>query len=284
MLAGCFAQQAMLGSAIDIVRDGLVQQSWSEEDLLRIEAALGQLHPIDNFCEGLRGERALFLASSDSLNARAETMFTVVDFRTRFSEWLSTNLYRVTWNLRPSGWTARDRANYVVFTQDWLERVIHNGVIRPRAIAELNVQLRATWRDPTAYIRTPLTVLMLPTFSNAARAAAYTQVRLDLTRLACAIERFRRENNRLPTALDELVPRWMEAVPRDVVGGGRFLYRVGDGSGYTLYGKGWNAKDDGGSAANANPLLGPSTADDWVWNVAPVSDRVSRTGIGSDLR
>jgi hypothetical protein len=53
------------------------------------------------------------------------------------------------------------------------------------------------------------------------------------------------------------------------VAGSPYFYRLLDDEKYALYGKGWNARDDGGSAANANAILGLSTGDDWVWEAAP---------------
>ncbi|MDD5199206.1 MAG: hypothetical protein PHC88_05330 [Terrimicrobiaceae bacterium] len=268
MLAGCFAGQMMLGHALDIAGDGLAQRAWSDADLADIEAALGGFHPLDDFREGVRGERALFLTSPEALNARAEALFTFVDFRSRISEWLTSTLCRVVWALRPSGWVQRDRANYATLTQDWLGLVIHNGFIRPWALAEWSARIGAVRNDPMEFFRTPLTVLVLPTFANAARAAAYTQARLDFARIACAIERHRRATGHVPGELAELAPRWIDRIPRDVIGGGSYFYRATGPDDYTLYGRGWNARDDGGSSANTSPLLGPATADDWVWTAA----------------
>jgi type II secretory pathway pseudopilin PulG len=120
-------------------------------------------------------------------------------------------------------------------------------------------------RNGIEFFRTPLTVLVLPTFANAARSAAYTQARLDFARLACALERYRRANGSLPSSLDALAPGWIDRVPRDVVGGGRYVYANKPAGIYSLYGKGWNARDDGGSEAGGSVLLGPSTENDWVW-------------------
>ncbi len=268
-LAGCYTGQMMLGYAIEIVRDGIAQNAWSDQDLLSIEATLGKFHPLDDFREGVRGERALFLTAPEALTARAEALFTFVDFRSRASEWITSTFCRLVWSLRPAGWGARDRASYATFAQDWLGELIHNGSVRPWALADWNARLGAMRRNPMEFFRTPLTVLVLPTFANAARAAAHAQARLDFARLACALERHRRATAKLPDQLDALAPQWIDHVPRDVVGGGRYFYRA-EGDTYTIYGKGWNARDDGGSSAHANVLLGPSTADDWVWTAPPI--------------
>jgi len=56
-----------------------------------------------------------------------------------------------------------------------------------------------------------------------------------------AIERFRIAEGRLPDRLDELLPRWLPALPKDPFSGGAFRYAKGDGErtggfGYSLSG------------------------------------------------
>ncbi len=269
ILVGCLAQQTMLGYALDIVRDGLAQGVWSEDDLARIEIELSDFHPLNSFRESVRGERVLFLANPALVNARAESLFTFIDFRSETSEWITSTLCRVAWMLRPSGWMDRDRASYSTFAQDWLSLVIHKDFVRPWALAEWNTRMSAMRRSPVEFFRTPVTAIALATFMPVARSSSYTQTRVDLARLACAIERCKRALGHIPADLEDLAPRWIDCIPRDVVAGGRYYYRPKDPSAYLLYGKGWNARDDGGSSANANVLLGPSTADDWVWEAAP---------------
>jgi hypothetical protein len=269
VMLSCVAEQIILGHGLEIVRDGLARGSWSDADLWRLEAELGEFHPMDSLSESIRGERALFLASPKELNARAEPLFTMVDLQSVLSEWLTRTACRMAWVLRPAGWTELDRARYATFSQDWLEHVTHNGCIRPWALADWNARLRDIRRNAFEAFRTPLTVLALPSFNAAARVAAYAQVKVDLARLACAIELCRRETGALPDFLPTLSPRWIDRIPRDVMGGGPYIYRPSPDGHFILYGRGWNAVDDGGSNAHINALLGPSSADDWVWDAAP---------------
>lgn len=265
ILAGCRAGQAMLECALDIVRDGLAQGLWNDAQLSQIEAELAEFHPLEEFQESVRGERALFIASPEEVNARAEPMFTIIDFRSAASEWLTRTFCRVTWSLRPAGWMARDLASYATFAQDWLAQVMRNGCIRPWAVADWQARVGAVRRSPMESFRMPLTALGLPSLANTARCAAYAQTQLDLARIACALERCRFASGALPAELDALAPRWIDRVPRDPIGGSRYFYRPTGSGDYALYGKGWNARDDGGRAGQINPLLGPPSAEDWVW-------------------
>ncbi|HEY8902717.1 MAG TPA: hypothetical protein VIM48_03355 [Chthoniobacterales bacterium] len=266
VMLSCAAEQIILGHALEIVRDGLVRGSWSDGDLWRLEAELAGFHPMDSFRESIRGERALFLASPEELNARAEPLFTIIDFQSVLSEWVTRVACRVAWALRPAGWTELDRARYATFSQDWLDRVIQDDCIRPWALADWNARLHEVRRNSFEAFRTPLTVLALPSFNAVARMTAYAQSQVDLTRLACALELCRRETGGLPDSLATLAPRWIDRIPRDVIGGDQYIYRPSGGGHFILYGRGWNARDDGGSSAHVNALLGPASADDWVWN------------------
>lgn len=69
-----------------------------------------------------------------------------------------------------------------------------------------------------------------------------------------AIEQFRRSEGRLPNSLDELRPRFLDAVPKDPFRKGPFIYRVLPADpaaawhpGYTLWSVGANGSDDNGN-------------------------------------
>jgi hypothetical protein len=273
LLTTCVAEQAMLGYALGIVRDGLAMGVWTDKDLARIDNTLSTLNLLNSFARSVRGERAIFLAAPELANAKAEMLFKFVDFRSPTAEWLTTAFCRAAWNLRPSGWLARDQASYASFTQDWLDVVLRKDCVRPWALKQWNARLRDMRREPAEFFRTPVTAFALATFPPVARLTAYTQTRVDFTRLACAIELHHRATGHLPQNLASLSPRWTSEVPRDSVGGSAYAYRPVDGGHYVLYGRGWNARDDGGSGGNVNSYLGPSSADDWVWQPAASAPR-----------
>lgn len=78
-------------------------------------------------------------------------------------------------------------------------------------------------------------------------AALYvTPLIIDRSSLvAVAIERFRRDQNRLPTTLPELVPTYLNGIPADPFTGGPLLFQATAGA-YTIYSVGPNKNDDGG--------------------------------------
>jgi hypothetical protein len=67
------------------------------------------------------------------------------------------------------------------------------------------------------------------------------------SRIAVAVERYRRAHGEaLPTALTDLVPAYLAAIPEDPLTGKPLLYRIAEDA-YTIYSVGPNGKDDGGS-------------------------------------
>jgi hypothetical protein len=59
-----------------------------------------------------------------------------------------------------------------------------------------------------------------------------------------------------PERLDQLVRKYLDAIPRDVIKGGAMKYRREANGKYVLYSRGWDTKDDGGDSEKGR---------DWVW-------------------
>ncbi len=85
------------------------------------------------------------------------------------------------------------------------------------------------------------------------QAIAQAQMLTDQARVACALERFFILQKRLPTSLAELLPRYLSAVPADVLDGKPIRYRLVEKGRYILWSVGMNRQDEGG------------TGDDLVW-------------------
>ena len=70
------------------------------------------------------------------------------------------------------------------------------------------------------------------------------------TRVAVAVERFRRDNGgELPDNLEQLVPKYLQEVPVDPAGGGPLRY-VRDATSYTIYSVGPDGADNGGDLSS----------------------------------
>jgi len=114
------------------------------------------------------------------------------------------------------------------------------------------------------------TLLQVPQLWDQSRQAAELAFRRGvawrrLLRTHVALRRFWLAQGRRPETLEELVPRFLAALPLDPFSGRNFLYRrLADG--YRLYSVGENGIDDGGEPARpataANPAQGDLMLDD----------------------
>jgi hypothetical protein len=102
---------------------------------------------------------------------------------------------------------------------------------------------------------------MEPNHLRATQTAALKQTLVNETLLACAIEHYHLANGVYPETLDSLVPKYIAALPRDVINGQPLKYhRLGDG-GFVLYSVGWNETDDNGR----EDAKGNFEDGDWIW-------------------
>lgn len=102
-------------------------------------------------------------------------------------------------------------------------------------------------------------------FDTAYKRYLFTHTRTQETRLACILERFRRAKGGFPEKLHELVPTFIDAIPKDAFDGKPFRYRRNADGGYDLWSIGSDRKDDGGHI-DPNQKI-PESQDDWIWHM-----------------
>ncbi len=110
--------------------------------------------------------------------------------------------------------------------------------------------------------------------ANTCEAGWINEARLCGT--AIAVERFLRDQNRLPGDLSELVPSWLPSVPVDMFTGEPFIYRAGDDN-YALYSIWRNGVDDGGTRRDeddkiADIVARPEFLTEVEWKKAALAD------------
>jgi hypothetical protein len=106
-------------------------------------------------------------------------------------------------------------------------------------------QLSQWMASPTDRIRYLPIVLLMPALGKASVQGELVRQSLDATRTAVALERFRRQHGEWPQTLNELVPSFLNEVPKDRFDGQPLKYRVGDG-GPVLYSVGADRVDNNG--------------------------------------
>ena len=108
-------------------------------------------------------------------------------------------------------------------------------------------------RMPDYYL---LTRLLVPALSRAHEEQLKMLARLRAACAAIAVERFRMANGRLPDSLDELTPKWLDAVPADPFDDKPIRYRK-LAKGYVTYSVGPDLKDDCGRERDSKEYNAP---------------------------
>jgi len=100
--------------------------------------------------------------------------------------------------------------------------------------------------------RYALVRLLLPTLNAVRSSYARDQARIDGALVGIALELYRRDTGQWPKTLDELVPRFLPAVPVDRITGAPVRYRLVDAK-PLIYSVGCDLDDDGGRAPHIEP-------------------------------
>jgi hypothetical protein len=167
----------------------------------------------------------------------------------------------------PSGWYYQNMLRISRMEQDFMIAAIDEKAHR------VSTEVTEGFPGALTKMRTgPYTVfvkLLAPALGGAIRKSSRMQTLVNQAQLACAIERYRLANGKLPDGLDALTPRFIEKIPNDVIDGQPLRYHVKADGSYALYSIGWNKTDDGGQVVWTSGKT-PSvdlTKGDWAWQM-----------------
>ncbi len=90
-----------------------------------------------------------------------------------------------------------------------------------------------------------LTRAIIPAIAHVVVLDCRIMARLDAAHVALAVERYRMANGKLPDSFDDLVPKFLEVVPKDPFDGKPLKYKKLD-PGFVIYSVGDDLSDDGG--------------------------------------
>jgi hypothetical protein len=251
---------ATLSSDLQTVREGLLRHAWNEGQLTEIEGYLAQVNLLAEYKHAMYGERACGTEGVDFLRRQG---FRADPFSSISSEEGSFAVRFI-----PSGMFYQNMLTISRFFEDFTLPAVDERAHRvsPELSAKGQRAIEEMRRGPY----TILAKLLLPALGNAVRKSAVMQTYMDATRVACALERYRLANGKLPASLDGLAPRILAAVPSDVIDGKPLRFRLEPDGGYVLYSVGWNQTDDGGVLAWSKDKKESVDLEhgDWVWRMA----------------
>lgn len=238
---------------------------WSAEQAQRVGQALVRSDILRQTARAFRGERAFGNQLIDQLKHASngellKNMQLVVGFYQAESK--PSGIAALSIGAYSFAFLDGDRACLNRTHQRWLDSLEKEpGLLHPHDFENLDSDFASEMQGLNRY-RHLLTYLTMSTLKNVFPRAANVETRVRQARIACAIQEYALSERALPSSLDQLVPKYLDEMPRDVINGGPMHYRS-DGKEYVLWSVGWNEKDDGGEASLNEKS--PEKKLDWVW-------------------
>lgn len=243
---------AVLQKGLLLLNLGMQQEAWTPQQLRETHQVLADTRPLQMLADALRGERVLFLYSTEEVSVRELTV--AMD---AMSDDPQPSPLAFLYDLRPAGWTQSDRARFAATLQRWIERAEAAGQ-RPFDLRTVDAQPAGAFGQ----FKDPLTASTLPAVAAVFPRAARVANDVRLAAASCLIEAARLEGAALPADADALEALLGSELPREVLLAAPVLYEKTGDQAYLLYGRGLDGVDDGGSPEGRGPH-----ARDWVWAV-----------------
>ncbi|HUC86117.1 MAG TPA: hypothetical protein VL970_13055 [Candidatus Acidoferrales bacterium] len=258
---------AILQIAIQPIWEGLAEHRWSEPQLADLDQALSgfdfvagyrlAMHSEMAFQEGIlrflrrHPKQFLELMSADENRHKSEAEIFV-------SDCLVLHLVPGGWFYQNQLYCARAMEKYYLPLAD-----VRQQTFAPARARQAGAAVDREFKHPGPF--NLWAIMMLPGLGNSARKFAFGQCTADLARVACALERYRLALDGYPTNLEALVPRCLDHLPHDIIGGGPLNYRQTLDGRFLLYSVGWNEKDDDGELVLKKDGAVDLDQGDWVW-------------------
>lgn len=232
---------------------GLESGLWQEPQWVALQKQLEETQLLTSVVDSLRSERAAVGHTFEHARPRDVAALLSGDKQEGgFFKNHSDPLYLL-FAYAPRGWVKQNLARFTLFEQEMIEVLDSStGLVRPAENDAAMRRLQASIQAPTPF--TMLARVAIPNFTRALQITARNQTFLNQGAIACALERYHLANGQYPESLGALVPEFIEATPRDLIGGQPLKYRRMDDGRFQLYSVGWNETDDGGDEG------------DWVWS------------------
>jgi hypothetical protein len=253
-LVAAMIETAITGLYTGIVNDGLRLHAWREPELVAIQKQLAEVNLVSGLEESLRFEGAAISHTLETMGPRKLRDLMSLSSRPP-TLW---ERIKQPFELAPRGWVYQNMAFIVSFNHEMRGTVSsRENLVLPHA-ADLQLkQLNKTLNHVSPY--NFLGALTIPNIAKATQTLARNQTLANEAQIACGLERYRLAQGHYPETLKELVPQFLEHVPRDIIGGQELKYHRTGEQKYLLYSVGWNERDDGGVPAMT------ITEGDWVW-------------------
>jgi hypothetical protein len=252
ILISMLVRIAIQSIATSAVWQGWQLDQWKPEDYQRFQTAFAAFNPREAMVDSLRAERIFSTSLVDLLKQDPSRYLQATGLTdSQSSPTLPLRLF-------PGGWL---RFNQVTISR-CLDGIAQQVRTHPATAALSTIPDPAKTKDFGSFPHSFMARMLVPAVSKSVGKVDRTQVNILLVTTACAIERFRADNNgKLPPTLASLVPAYLATVPIDPMSGKPLVYKAGEAGDFELYSFGLDGQDDGGAGA-----IGSKTDQlDWAW-------------------
>ena len=258
-----------------VVWEGISTHQWTDQQLQSVEALLANDDFPKQLVRSTSAERAAVVRTADQFRAGMD--------HPRLSDLGGPDTPLTggvpDW-LVPGGWFYFEELNYCLATERILQPLEEwrNGRLDSHSffnqVTDVTRQIAEGEKNGTLLNHHLFERIFLPGWQGIILKSFYAQGRNDLTRTACALERWFLANGQYPEKLADLAPKFIAKVPLDLMSGRSLLYRRDQAKGFILYSLGGNFTDDGGRATSrghTNDQMDrmrdePGLEEgDWVW-------------------
>lgn len=257
-LVSTMIRVAIGGLYVSGVRDSLSADGWTEAQLETIQEQLRSMDFLPDLNRSFRSEVASMTSYIETEAVRDVVKALDVNgsnggTRT-FGDEIMGSLRKSAYWFIPRGWIYQNMVVYAEAMKHhcWTDFDLATRRIFPKTVASNAAVINNM--DSSSGLFDQLAAMVVPNFLNGAQALARNQTAAQLAALGCSLERYKRVEKHYPENLDELVPRFIEKLPSDLITGKPPIYRRLSDEKFLLYSVGWDEVDDGGSPVP-----------DWVW-------------------
>lgn len=273
---------ACLQITLQPIWEGLAEHKWTEAHLHQLQERLRRFDFVGDMVGPMGSERAASVGVIDRLARDSRSRPGIADlFDMGNQPKIKPRAAAFLTSLVPRGWFYFEALNYCTLLDDQMKDGfdLQKKTINGPQMDENNARMEADLDDAkgmkAVFTHRYFAKVLLPALKNATRKFALGQVAADEAALACALERYRLANGKLPENLEALVPKFMAKLPHDVLTGEPLKYeRISDGA-FVLSSVGWPITGDGGKGfppADFPPTDSGKPKDrpgDWQWHSAP---------------
>ncbi|MCX7008429.1 MAG: hypothetical protein NTY53_14465 [Kiritimatiellaeota bacterium] len=268
LLISLLVHNSIVSLADQVLWEGLQDHHWKEDQLAAFQKEFERLDLVKDLRCACQGERLLAVFLLQAIHDQPRELFG------EHCTPLGMFVFRY---VIPRGWFYLNCRNQDQAFLDQLIPCIDVPAQRiyPESclnyVSQLERASEGSWFRILPYHY--LEYALAPAFPDWLRGSAYGQTAAQQAALACALERYRLVNARLPEKLDMLVPQFIAKIPHDVMDGQPLRYRLESDGSYKLWSVGWNQKDDDGQLVFEHPNAPEdqryldNQKGDWVWQL-----------------